>query len=135
VTETPRAASYEDSGAIHPAIRVVVLALLAVDGVLSAVAAVLLLPTYIGAVPFPISALISGLVNAALVWAARLWTRSPRLAALPLWTWLATVAAISLGGPGDDVMLSGKGVMAYSGLLLLVLGVAPPAWVLWRSSR
>ena len=135
MTETPRAASNEDSGAIHPAIRVVVLALLAVDGVLSAVAAVLLLPTYIGAVPFPISALISGLVNAALVWAARLWTRSPRLAALPLWTWLATVAAISLGGPGDDVMLSGKGVMAYSGLLLLVLGVVPPAWVLWRSSR
>ena len=135
MTETPRAASGEDSGATGPAIRVVVLALLAFDGILSAVAAALLLPTYIGTIPFPISALISGLVNAALVWAARLWTRSPRLAALPLWTWLATVAAISLGGPGGDVMLSGKGVMAYSGLLLLVLGVVPPAWVLWRGSR
>jgi len=135
VTETPHAASSEDSGATGPAIRVVVLALLAVDGILSAVAGALLLPTYIGTIPFPISALISGLVNAALVWAARLWTRSPRLAALPLWTWLATVAAISLGGPGGDVMLSGKGVMAYSGLLLLVLGVVPPAWVLWRGGR
>ena len=135
LTETkPRAASAEDSGATDPAIRVVVLALLAVDGVLSALAGALLLPFYIGTIPFPISALISGLVNAALVWAAGRWTRSPRLAALPLWTWLLTVAAISMGGPADDVILGGKGLMAYGALLLIVLGVAPPVWVLWRYS-
>ena len=136
LTETkPRAASVEDSGAADPAIRVVVLALLSVDGVLSALAGALLLPSYIGSIPFPISGLISGLVNAALVWAARRWTRSRRVAALPLWTWLLTVAAMSMGGPADDVIFGGRGVMAYGALLLIVLGVTPPVWVLWRRNR
>ncbi|HEY0229070.1 MAG TPA: hypothetical protein VGC05_22320 [Mycobacterium sp.] len=115
--------------------RVVVLALLAVDGVLSALAGALLLPCYIGSIPFPISGLISGLVNAALVWAAGRWTKSPRLAAIPLWTWLLTVAVISMGGPGDDIILGGQGVMAYGALLLIVLGVLPPVWVLWRRGQ
>ena len=52
--------------------RVVILAVLAFDGVLSAVVGALLLPVYLGSIPFPVSALISGLVNAALVWAALL---------------------------------------------------------------
>lgn len=122
-------------GAANPVFRVVVLTLLAVDGILSAVAGALLLPTYIGAIPFPISALISGLVNAALVWAAGRWTRSTRVAALPLFTWLATVAVMSMGGPGGDVIFSGKGLMAYSPFLLLVLGALPSAWVLRRASQ
>ncbi|SOJ54188.1 hypothetical protein MSIMFB_01687 [Mycobacterium simulans] len=128
----PRALPSEEASATDPAIRFVILAILAVDGLLSALAGALLLPSYIGSVPFPISALISGLVNAALVWAAGRWTRSPRVAALPLWTWLLTVAAMSLGGPGDDVILGGQGLMAYGALILIVLGVGPPAWVLWR---
>src|SRR5215475_1074103 len=127
LTETrQRVAAAEDIGATDPAIRFVVLTLLAVDGVLSALAGALLLPSYIGSVPFPISGLISGLVNAALVWAAGKWTTSPRLAALPLWTWLLTVAVISMGGPADDIILGGQGVMAYGALLLIVLGVVPP---------
>lgn len=108
------------------------MALLAVDGVLSALVGALLLPCYIGAVPFPVSALLSGMVNAALVWAAGRWTRSTRAAALPLWTWLITVAVISVGFPNDSVILGGQGVLAYGALILIVLGVAPPAWVLWR---
>jgi hypothetical protein len=136
LTETkPRAASIEDSGAADPAIRAVVLALLAVDGVLSALAGALLLPFYIGSVPIPISGLLSGLLNAALVWAAGKWTKSPRVAALPLWTWLLTVGAMSLGGPGDDIILGGNGLMAYAAPVLILLGVAPPVWVLWRTSR
>jgi hypothetical protein len=136
LTETkPRAVSVDNSGASDPAIRVVVLALLAVDGVLSALAGALLLPLYIGSIPFPISGLISGLVNAALVWAAGQWTRSPRVAALPLWTWLVTVAVMSMGAPGDDVILGGRGLMAYGALLLIVLGVPPPVWVLWRRTN
>lgn len=136
LTETkPRAASFEDSGAADPAIRVVVLALLAVDGVLSALAGALLLPCYIGSVPIPISGLLSGLLNAALVWAAGKWTRSPRVAALPLWTWLLTVGAMALGGPGDDIILGGNGLMAYAAPLLILLGVAPPLWVLWGAGR
>jgi hypothetical protein len=90
------------------------------------------LPTYIGTWPFPISALIAGLVNAALVWAALHWTSSPRTAALPLLTWLLTVALLSLGGPGDDIVFGGAGIMQYGTLLLIALGTLPPAAVLWR---
>jgi hypothetical protein len=133
LTETkPRAALGEDGGAADPAIRFVVLALLAVDGILSALAGALLLPSYVGSIPLPVSGLISGLLNAALVWAAGRWTRSPRVAALPLWMWLLTVAVISMGGPADDIILGGQGLMRYGALLLIALGVAPPVWVLWR---
>ena len=52
----------------------VVLGLLAFDGVLSAVLGSLLLPFSLGAIPLPISAALSGLINAALVWAASYWT-------------------------------------------------------------
>lgn len=110
----------------------VVLALLTVDGVVSALAGALLMPWYIGSAPFPISALISGLVNAALVWAAARWTTSSRVAALPLWAWLLTVAAMSFGGPGDDVILGGQGLRVYGALVFVVAGAVPPAWVLWR---
>ena len=128
----PRVGQTEDAGAADPSIRIVILALLAVDGILSAVAGALLLPAYLGSIPFPISALISGLVNAALVWAAGRWTTSARLAALPLWTWLLTVAVMAMGGPGGDVIFGGRGVLAYSPFLLLAAGAAPPLWVLWQ---
>ena len=78
---------------------------------------------------------MTGAVNAALVWAAMYWTNSPRLAALPLWTWLLTVAGLTLGGPGGDIIFGGSGVMAYSALLFIVAGVLPPAWLLWRRNR
>ena len=109
-----------------------VLALLAVDGVLSAVAGALLLPLYLGPVPFPVSALASVLLNAALVWAAGHWADSRRLAALPLWTWLATVAAFTLGGPGGDIVFGGPGIMAFSVLIFLLIGALPAALVLRR---
>ena len=116
-------------------LRPVVLTLLAIDGVLSAVAAAFFLPLRIGSVPFPISALLSGLVNAALVWAALQWTSAPRVAALPLWCWLLTVAALTFGGPGDDIVFGGVGIMEYAPLLLIVLGALPPAALLWRHVR
>jgi len=111
-----------------------VLALLTFDGILSAILGALLFPVYLGAVPFPISALLSGILNAALVWAAGYWTDSTRLAALPLWAWLATVAGLTLGGPGGDIVFGGPGIMAYSVLVLLALGALPPALVLRRMS-
>jgi hypothetical protein len=105
---------------------------LAVDGAISAVGGALLLPSYIGSIPFPVSALISGLLNAALVWAAGPWTSSARVAALPLWTWLLTLLLMYLPGPGGDVIFGGRGVMAYSPLLLLAMGIVPPLVVLYR---
>jgi hypothetical protein len=122
----------DDTGATNPAFRIVVLTLLAVDGAISAIVGALLLPTYIGTIPFPVSALISGLLNAALVWAAGRWTVSARVAALPLWTWLLTVLLMCVPGPGGDVIFGGRGVLAYSPLLLLVMGVVPPFLVLYR---
>ena len=110
----------------------VVLGVLALDGVLVALAGAFLLPLYLGPVPFPISAVLSGLFNAALVWAAAYWTDSIRLAALPLWTWLATVAALTLGGPGGDIVFGGPGIMGYSVLLLVLLGGLPAALLLRR---
>ena len=112
-------------------LRPVVLTLLAIDGVLSAVAAAFFLPLRIGSVTFPISALLSGLVNAALVWAALQWTSAPRVAALPLWCWLLTVAGLTFGGPGDDIVFSAQ----YALLLLIVLGALPPALLLYRRTR
>jgi hypothetical protein len=100
--------------------------------VLSAVAGALLLPLYVGAIPVPVSGLISGLVNAALVWAALQWTPNPRLAMLPLWSWLVTTAVLTLGGPGGDIVLSGAGVMQLSPLIFLALGAGPPGYLLWR---
>lgn len=104
--------------------------MLAVDGVLSALAAAFLLPLRLGPYPLPLSMLVSGAVNAALVWAALHWTASTRIAALPLWTWLITVLALTFGGPGDDVVFGGVGVMAYASLLLIVVGALPAAAVL-----
>ena len=112
-------------------LRPVVLTLLALDGVISAVLAAVFLSLHIGPIPFPVSALISGLLNAALVWAAMQWTPSSRLAALPLWTWLGTVAVLTLPGPGDDAVFSAQWLL----LLLIVLGALPPALLLYRRTR
>lgn len=113
-------------------LRFVVLTVLAVDGVFSAVMAIFFLPLRIGPVSLPVSALMSGLLNALLVWVALQWTSSPRLAALPLWTWLLTVVVFTLGGPGDDIVFGGTGIMEFGPVLLVALGALPAAWVLMR---
>ncbi len=113
-------------------LRPVVLGVLAFDGVLSALMAVFFLPVRLGGVPFPISAVLSGALNAALVWVALQWTTSPRLAALPLWTWLATVLLCTFGGPGDDIVFGGSGVMEYASVLLIAVGALPAGWLLSR---
>ncbi|WP_159231114.1 hypothetical protein [Mycolicibacterium vanbaalenii] len=115
-------------------LRLAMLALIAVDGVFSALMAVFFLPLRIGSVPFPISALLSGVLNALLVWAALQWTPSPRVAALPLWSWLLTVLVFTFGGPGDDIVFGGTGIMEFAPLVLIALGALPGAWVLVRQS-
>jgi hypothetical protein len=110
----------------------VVLAVLAVNGVLSALLAVFFLPLRLGPVFFPISALLSGVLNAAMVWVGRQWTTIPRLAALPLWTWLATVVLFTVVTPGDDIVFGGSGIMEFGPVLLVALGALPATWVLMR---
>ena len=80
----------------------------------------------------PISGVISGVVNAALVWAGLQWAPTPRLAALPLWAWLVTVLGLTLGGPGGDIVLGGAGIMQMAPVMFIVLGGGPPAYLLWR---
>jgi hypothetical protein len=109
-----------------------VLGLLTLDGVLSALAGALFLPLYLGSVPFPISAVSCGVLNALLVWAALQWTSSTRIAATPLWAFLATVLVLTFGGPGGDAVFRGPGIMDARPLLFIVVGVVPPAVVLWR---
>ncbi len=109
-----------------------VLAVLGLNGVLSALMAVFFLPLRIGPLPFPISALISGVLNAAMVWVGLQWTTAPRLAALPLWTWLATVLLFTVVGPGEDIVFGGTGIMEFGPVLLVALGALPAAWVLMR---
>lgn len=111
------------------------LATLTFDGVLSAVVGAFFLPAYLGSVPFPISALVSGLVNAVLVWAALQWTSSPRVAALPLFAWLLAVFLLVVGGPELDFILSGAGVMQVSPVILVVLGALPPGLLVRRAAR
>ena len=115
---------------------VVVLTLLGVDGVISAVLGAIFLQIRIGSVPFPVSAVLSGVANSLLVWAGLQWASSLRLAALPLWTFLFTLAAMAfIGGPGGDAVLAPSTAPALdqlNSLLLLVLGTAPAAVVLWR---
>jgi len=117
---------------VDSALGVGVLVLLAVDGVISAALGAIFLQVRVGSVPFPVSALVSGLVNALLVWAGLQWTSSLRLAALPLWAFLFTLAATTLSGPGGDVVFGGPGFGQWSAALLLVLGTVPPGLVLWR---
>jgi hypothetical protein len=109
--------------------------LLGLDGVLCAVTAALLLPSYLGRVWFPLSAVAAGAVNVALVWAAAQCTTSTRVAALPLFTWLSTFAVLTLGGPGGDIVLGGTGIAGFGPLLLVALGTLPPAWLLRRRGR
>jgi hypothetical protein len=118
-----------------PAFRATVLTLLAVDGVISAVLGAVFVQSRLGSVPFPISAVISGLGNGALVWAGLQVTSSARLAAVGLWTWLLTVAVLTFGGPGDAIIFGGPGIDGVSVLVLLVVGVLPPALVLRRRRR
>jgi hypothetical protein len=111
-----------------------VLAVLTFNGVLSAVLGAFFLPLRLGTVAVPISGLLSGLLNAALVWVALQWAPGPRWAAAPLWAWLATVLGLTLGGPGGDIVLSGSGLLLAAPILLVLLGGAPPVYVLRRWS-
>lgn len=108
------------------------LTLLIVDGVLSALVGALFLPLYVGAVPLPISAVVSGALNAALVWAAAQWSSTRVVVAGPLWAFAVTVVILTLGGPGGDTVFAGTASGLVGLLLLLGVGLIPAAYVLRR---
>ena len=115
--------------------RVVILAVLAFDGVLSAVVGALLLPLYVGSIPVPDQRpdqrpgeRRAGVGRAAVDGGAT----GGRVAAVGL---AADGGGLTLGGPGGDIVFGGAGVMAYSPLIFIAVGAAPPAYVLWRHLR
>jgi hypothetical protein len=103
-----------------------VLALLAVDGVLTGAVGLAFTPLYLGAVPAPLGVLLSVLVLPWLV--RRAGEIDRRLAGVPVFAWFATVAVLGLFGPGGDALLT----TTWQSLLLVVGGVGAGLWALRR---
>ncbi|MGA9872079.1 MAG: hypothetical protein WBQ44_13165 [Rhodococcus sp. (in: high G+C Gram-positive bacteria)] len=106
------------------------LAVLIFDGFLCGILAVLFLPTYLGQVPLPVSALVAGVANVMLLFAARKVADKPLAVASPLIAWVFAVLVAMMGGPGNDVLL----LADWRTALLLVGGLVPPGVLLfaWR---
>lgn len=100
-------------------------AVLVFDGFLAGILSVFFLPAYLGPVQFPISALLGGIANVALVLAARKVAERPIWVASPLIGWFGAVALCMFGGPGGDVLL-----LADWRTMLLIIAGAGPAGVL-----
>lgn len=102
-------------------------AVLVLDGFLSGILSVMFLPAYLGSVQFPISALIGGIANVALIFAARKVTDSALAIASPLIAWFLAILLAMFGGPGGDVLL----LADWRTLLLIVAGAGPPGILLF----
>lgn len=107
------------------------IALLVLDGVLVGGFGVVTAPYYVGGVPVPVGALLSGLLVPWLVRLAGGESRNPLVAGAPLWAWLATVTVLGLAGPGGDVLLPAT----WQSLLLLISGTGTGLWALRRVTR
>lgn len=96
------------------------------DAVLLAVVELLFLPSYIGTVQFPVTALVAGVTTPLLV--AEAGRISPRrtVAGAPLVLWFGTVFVLGIFGPGGDVLL----VSDWRTLLLIGGGTLPSAMML-----
>ena len=105
-----------------------ILAVLVLDGFLVAIVTALFLPTYLGSVAFPISAVVAAVANLALIYAARSIRDSLAVAALPLAGFGIGFLVGVTSGPGGDIVLGAS----WQTLLLLVLGAGVPAAVLYR---
>ncbi|MDJ0392304.1 hypothetical protein QMK17_03020 [Rhodococcus sp. G-MC3] len=106
------------------------LAVLIFDGFLCGILAVVFLPTYVGYVQMPVSALLAGIANVMLLFAARKVAERPLAIASPLIGWGVAVLVCMFGGPGGDVLLLADWRTAF----LLVGGLVPPGVLLfsWR---
>lgn len=100
----------------------VIIAVLVVDAVIALILEVAYLPLYIGAVAVPITAVLAGPVNLALVWAVS--TVSTRLSVLflPVGAWLAAFLIAASRGPGGDFPLRSN----LPTLLLFLCGAVVP---------
>lgn len=112
----------------HGTVDRLILALLVFDAFLTALLAVLFLPTHIGVVAVPVSALVAGVVNVLLVRGARSVTGSVGQATWPLVAWFVGFLVCMVGGPGGDRLLPAD----WRTLLLLAVGLLPPIAMLFK---
>ncbi|MFF0542860.1 hypothetical protein ACWEVD_29110 [Nocardia thailandica] len=104
------------------ALTVLIVAALLFDAALSLALEVLFLPLYRGSVPIPVTALLAGVVNVALVHGMTTVTSRPGFLAAPLVVWTLGFLVCASSGPGGDIMLGSD----WRTLLLLFCGLIPP---------
>lgn len=132
MTGAPSTGAAATAAPFAVALAPVILVLLAVDALITLVLEVLYLPSYLGSVAFPITALLAGVINTGLVYAAGTVSERASLRYLPLVVWTLGFLACSTRGPGGDVLLGSD----WRTLLLLIGGLAPPlAFIALRDSR
>lgn len=103
-------------------LTVAIVAALLFDAGLSLALEVLFLPLYRGSVPIPVTALLAGPVNIALVYGMASVTSRLSLLAAPLVVWTVGFLVCASAGPGGDIMLGSD----WRTLLLLFCGLVPP---------
>ncbi|WP_062973278.1 hypothetical protein [Nocardia flavorosea] len=99
-----------------------IIAVLVIDAVIALVLEVLYLPLYIGTVPVPITAILAGPVNLALVWAVATVSTRLSILFLPVGAWLAAFLIAASRGPGGDYPLRSD----LPTLLLFLSGAVVP---------
>jgi hypothetical protein len=107
---------------------VVAWVVLVVDTVALAVVELLYLPLRVGALPFPIMALLAAVSTPWLVRSAAELGGPRMLAAIPLVVWVLVIGVLGIGGPGGDVLLAAD----WRSVLLMGGGIFPAAVVLGR---
>ncbi|MFI9410875.1 hypothetical protein [Nocardia gamkensis] len=105
----------------------VILLLLVLNALLTLALEALYLPTYLGSVAFPASAVVAGVVNVALVAGARSVTRRPAVLGLPVVAWAFGFLVCASAGPGGDILLGSD----WRTALLLFGGLLPPLGYLY----
>lgn len=113
---------------LYAALAPIILVVLTVDALVTLVLEVLYLPTYLGSVAFPLSALIAGAVNIGLVYVASTVSDRTGLQLLPLIVWTLGFLVCATTGPGGDVLLGST----WQTLLLLLCGLVAPMVFLAR---
>lgn len=100
----------------------VVFGFLLLDSVLLAIIELLYLPSYIGSVQFPVTALVAGVTTPLLVSEAGRLSPHRLIAGAPLVLWFVTLFVFGVLGPGGDVLLMGND---WRTLLLIGAGTLP----------
>lgn len=112
------------------AIDRVMVALLAVDGVVVGLLSLAFAYVRFGGVAVPVAAVIAGLVNCVLLWLAAGYTTTLWRFA-PLIGWAVGVLVGAFPGPGGDVLLASDTGLAIPTMLLLLFGAGLPAALVW----